>query len=71
MFKKAIVILVLVCVIGSTSSVCFAQESSQAAENSNSNVMKPNWKEISMFSNNFDISDSGLATVNHYFMRLV
>lgn len=64
MFKKVFLGLAVMMILCSSSfTVSFAQENGKAIESSKSNVMKPNWTEISQFSNTFDISSSGLATV--------
>jgi len=63
MFRKASIILLTVVFICFTSITSFAQEGDQVIKNSDSNLMQPYWTEISLFSNTFSISDSGLATV--------
>lgn len=64
MFKKVFVGLAVMLILSSaTFTASFAQESGKVIESSKSNVVKPNWTEISQFANTFDISSSGLATV--------
>ena len=64
MFKKAIVVFAVILAICSVSFTgAFAQSGNQVIDDSDYGIVQPYWTEISMFSNNFDISTSGLATV--------
>jgi hypothetical protein len=64
MFKKVFVVLSVIlicsCILFTTT---FAEENTQSVEDLNSTILEPNWREISEFSNNFEISTSGLSTV--------
>ena len=63
MLKKAFTILITVFFASFNSITPFVQESDKVIKNSGSKLIQPCWTEISLFSNTFSISDSGLATV--------
>lgn len=63
MFKKALAILLVSLAVCSFPISTFALENNKLVENSESNVMQPQWTEIFQFTNTFEISSSGRAAV--------
>ena len=68
MIKKILILMLAVIMVFSASAAVFAERLDDMAAGSGSDIVEPLWDEIHQFTNHFDISSSGRATLESLMM---